>query len=174
VQVGGLTANLLNSQTNPVVWRTRVDPTQALYAWVMNNHWGTNYRAYQEGPVTFRFLLQPHGQYDPVGASKLAIAASQPLLAMRARGVKPAATPRLAIASPEVIVTGMKPSDDGRAIIVRLWNAGNKDVATRVEWSAPAPRRVTVSDTSEQPSREVGREITLPAWSTLTLRAELR
>jgi hypothetical protein len=173
VQVGGLTANLLNSQTNPAVWRARVGPTQALYAWVMNNHWGTNYRAFQEGPVTFRFILRPHGGYDPVAASKLAIAASQPLLVVRARGPKPPPTPRLALASPAVIVTGMKPSDDGRAIMVRLWNASEKDVATAAQWSAPVPRRVTLSDTSEQPGHEIGREIALPAWGTLTLRAEL-
>lgn len=173
VQVGGLTANLLNSQTNPAVWRSRVGSTQALYAWVMNNHWGTNYRAFQEGPVTFRFILRPHGVYEPVLASQLAIAASQPLLVVRARGAKPTTAPRLAIAAREVIVTGMKPSDDGRAIIVRLWNAGEKDVSTAVQWAAPQPRRVTVSDTSEQPSQEIGREIALPAWGALTLRAEL-
>ena len=65
VQLGGLTANLLNSQTNPKVWRATVEPTQKLYPWLMNNHWGTNYRAYQEGPVTFRFALGPHAAYDP-------------------------------------------------------------------------------------------------------------
>ena len=69
VQVGGITATLLNSQTNPDVWRKEVEPTQKLYSWAMNNHWGTNYRAYQEGPVVFRFVLQPHGPFDPAGAS---------------------------------------------------------------------------------------------------------
>ena len=59
IQVGGLTATLLNSQTNPQVWRKKIEPTQKFYAWVMNNHWGTNYRAYQEGPVTFRFRAAP-------------------------------------------------------------------------------------------------------------------
>lgn len=173
VQVGGLTANLLNSQTNPAVWRTNVGPTQALYAWAMNNHWGTNYRAFQEGPTTFRFLLRPHGRYDAVAASKLAIAASQPLLVVRAHGPKPDGAPLVAFESPAVIVTGMKPSDDGRAVIVRLWNAGETTVTTRARWSSPGPRRVTRSDTSEQPARELGDEITLPPWGALTLRAEL-
>lgn len=173
VQVGGLTANLLNSQTNPAVWRKRVGPTQKLYAWVMNNHWGTNYRAFQEGPVTFRFLLRPHLGYDSAAASKLAIAASQPLLAVRARGARTGGAPRFAVDSTEVIVTGMKPSDDGRAIIVRLWNAGAGDVQTRVRLS-PSPRRISLSDTSEKAGREIGETITMRGWSVLTLRAELQ
>ena len=51
VQLGGLTARLLNSQTNPDTWRKTIEPTQQLYSWAMNNHWHTNYRAYQEGPT---------------------------------------------------------------------------------------------------------------------------
>ena len=39
VQVGGLTARLLNSQANPDVWRKTIEPTQQVYSWAMNNHW---------------------------------------------------------------------------------------------------------------------------------------
>ena len=53
-------ATLLNSQTDPDSWRKKIEPTQKLYSWAMNNHWHTNYRAYQEGPVQFRFVLRPH------------------------------------------------------------------------------------------------------------------
>lgn len=173
VEVGGLTAHLLNSQTNPAVWRHSVAPTQKLYAWVMNNHWGTNYRAYQEGPVAFRFLIRPHGAYDPVAASQVAIAASQPLRAVRAHGAPPSGQPRLTVDSPEVIVTALKPSDDRRALIVRLWAAGEHDVKTRLHWAAPEPTRVWLSDTSEEPLHPAGDEIEIPAWGLVTLRAEL-
>ena len=50
----------------------------------MNNHWGTNYRAYQEGPTVFRFVLRPHRRRDPAEASRFATGFSQPLLAVRA------------------------------------------------------------------------------------------
>ncbi len=173
VEVGGLTANLLNSQTNPAVWRKQIGPTQKLYAWVMNNHWGTNYRAYQEGPQTFRFVLRPHAGFEPAAASRLAIAASQPLLAVRAREPRWVSGPRLNVASPEVIVTGIKPSDDGHAIIVRLWGAAGKDATTRIDWAEPKPRRVSYSDTSELPLRDAGETISVPAWSVVTVRAEL-
>ena len=64
-QIGGLTANLLNSQTNPDVWRKHVEPSQKIYSWAMNNHWGTNYRAYQDGPTIFRYVLHPHRRWIP-------------------------------------------------------------------------------------------------------------
>ena len=102
VQVGGVTATLLNSQTNPDVWRKEVGPTQRIYSWAMNNHWGTNYRAYQEGPVRFRYLLRPHRALDPAEASRLAIAQSQPLLPVRGRGPKPDERSRLRLTSNEV------------------------------------------------------------------------
>ncbi|HVU34301.1 MAG TPA: hypothetical protein VHE61_12760, partial [Opitutaceae bacterium] len=172
VQVGGLTADLLNSQTNPAVWRQHVGPTQSLYAWVMNNHWGTNYRAYQEGPVTFRFLLRPHGAYDPAAASRLAIAASQPLQAVRARGPVFAA-PRLTLDSPDVIVTGMKPSDDGRALIVRLWAAADHPVGVHLRFSDPQPTKVWLSDTGERRLRPAGDLVTLPSWGLVSIRADL-
>jgi hypothetical protein len=174
VQVGGLTANLLNSQSNPDVWRKKVGPTQKLYSWAMNNHWGTNYRAYQEGPNVFRFILRPHRSYNPLEASRLATAASQPLLPVPARGAAPQASPRLMLSSPEVLVTGFKTSDDGKAVIIRLWGAAGHDVQTTVTWSQPAPQSVWYSDTSEKPLSKVTHPLTVPAWGVVTLRAELR
>ena len=173
VQVGGLTATLLNSQTNPAVWRKRVGPTQELYSWAMNNHWGTNYRAYQEGPVVFRFALEPHRGVDHARASRLGIGLSQPLLAVGSRGVRPRSASRLTVDAPNVLVTGLKPSDGGDAIIVRLWEAAGRDTTTRVTWSAPAPRSVWMSDVSEAPRERLDGIVTVPAWGVVTLRAEL-
>jgi hypothetical protein len=173
LQVGGLTANLLNSQSNPDVWRKQVGPTQKLYSWAMNNHWGTNYRAYQEGPHVFRFLLRPHRGYNPAGASRLAIAAGQPLLPSAARGAAVRGAPLLQLDTPHVLVTALKPSDDGKALIVRLWGGAGREVMTILAWSAPAPRSVWISDTSERPLTKLAGPLTVPAWGLVTIRAEL-
>lgn len=173
VQVGGLTATLLNSQSNPDTWRKQVGPTQRLVSWAMNNHWGTNYRAHQEGPTVFRFALRPHRGYEPAAAARLAIGLSQPLLAAGARGESPQTASRLTVNSPDVLVTGLKPSDDGRAVIVRLWNASDRDVSTSIVWSQPVPHRVWCSDLSENPRQPLAGPLTLPAWGLVTLRGEL-
>jgi alpha-mannosidase len=173
VQVGGLTANLLNSQSNPAAWRKKVGRTQKLYSWAMNNHWGTNYRAYQEGPHVFRFILRPHRGHDPLASSRLAIAASQPLLPVGARGAKPASASRLQLSSPDVLVTGIEPSDDGRALMVRLWGAAGREARTDLVWSQPKPKQLWLSDTSQQPMRKLKGPVTVPAWGVVTVRAEL-
>jgi alpha-mannosidase len=79
-EIGGISATKLGSQKDPSVWRQHIEPTQTFYSWVMNNHWGTNYRAYQEGIVVFRYALRPHTRYHPALASRLAVSLSLPLL----------------------------------------------------------------------------------------------
>ena len=81
VEVGGITATMLGSQKIPAIWRKHIEPTQTFYSWAMNNHWGTNYLAYQQGPVTFRYALRPHNGTDIAAASRFAIGLAQPLLA---------------------------------------------------------------------------------------------
>ncbi len=171
VQVGGITANLLNSQTNPDVWRKKVERTQKVYSWAMNNHWGTNYRAYQEGPVRFRFLLRPHRKQSPAAASRFATDFSQPLLYTSAQGNAAAAVSLLRVDSSEVNVISLKPSDDGQAFIVRLFGAAGKNTQVKLAWSKPA--QVWMSDTSEKPLQKVDGALAVPAWGVVTLRAVL-
>ncbi len=170
VQVGGLTANLLNSQSDPSVWRKQVGPTQKFYSWVMNNHWGTNYRAYQEGPVLFRYCLWPHGPYNATAASKRAIGLSQPLLVTAAgRG---SIDPPLVLASAEnVLVTGIRPSADGKAVMVRLWESSGRDSTTDLHWSRPI-RSQYMSDLGELPISRLENAVKVPGWGVVTIRTE--
>ena len=172
VQIGGITANLLNSQTNPDVWRKTIEPTQKIYSWAMNNHWGTNYRAYQEGLTVFRFILRPFRNTTPDESTRFATGFSQPLIAVAASGKKVKSTPVLSIEPAGVIVTGFKPSDDGKAVIVRLFGASGKDCNANLNWAEPMPANVYLSDTSEKPLVKAGRNIKVPAWGLVTIRVE--
>jgi hypothetical protein len=174
VQVGGLTATLLNSQTNPDIWRAHVEPTQKLYSWAMNNHWGTNYCAYQEGPTVFRFILRPHGPRDPAQASRFATGFSQPLLATGARGAKPSGTSFLSVEPDDVLVTALKPSDDGGAVIVRLFGTSAQARSARLRWGSATPKGVFLTDTSEHAGKPVGDRIEVSASGLVSLRAEFK
>nr|WP_303652569.1 glycoside hydrolase family 38 C-terminal domain-containing protein [Paludisphaera mucosa] len=171
VQLGGLTANLLNSQGDPAVWRQKIGPTQEVDSWAMNNHWGTNYKAYQEGPAVFRYVVRPHkGRVADAEASRFAVALTQPLVVVPGRGRAPASAPLLQVDPPDVLVAELKPSDDGRAIVVRLMGA-EEPRGVRLTWGL-TPTQVRLSGTGEQPNQEVGDAITVPARSIITLRAE--
>ena len=172
VEVGAITANLIGSQTNPNAWLGKVEPSQTLYSWVMNNHWHTNYRAEQSGPTTFRYALLPHKQYDPIAAQRFGIECSQPLVVVPARGAAPAGRPFLELDTPDVIVASIKPSADGKAQIVRLFGAAGKPAKVNLRWADPAAK----TRVPEQPgrrssgSRSTG-PIDVGAWEIVTLRS---
>lgn len=175
VQVGGITATLVGSQSKPEVWRKHVEPTQKIYSWAMNNHWGTNYRAYQEGPVVFRFLLRPHGKYDAAENSRFAIGASQELVVRPAEapGASEAAPgPRPLVTPADVLVLGMKPSDDGKATLVRLYGASGQTRKAKLAWVGTPPSAVTVSDLGEHPGAPVRGAVEVPGFGVVTLRVE--
>jgi hypothetical protein len=167
VEVGAITAE--------TPWIEQLEPSQTLYSYVMNNYWFTNYKADQEGPTPFRYAVRPHaGPYDPVAAARFGVEASQPLVAVAAGADGPAEIPsRLRVAPQEVLVTCFKPSTDGKAIIVRLFNVGEKTAEAVLTWSEPAPRNVTISNLAEEPGEAAGGPIEVPAMGFVTLRAEL-
>ena len=76
--------------------------------------------------------------------------------------------------SRDVFVTALKPSEDGRAYIVRLFGAAGKPATTELKWSEPAPQAMWVSDASEKPLRPLAGPIDVPAYGIVTVRAEIK
>ena len=179
LEIGEISARMLGSQTKPDIWRKHIEPTQKFYSWVMNNHWGTNYRAYQEGVVTFRYALRPHALhektgYDPAAAARFSTALTQPLVAAHAATDAAAHAPRLPLVRVEpadVLVTALKPSDDGEAWIIRLFGASGENRQAKLIWPYAQPQSLWLSDLSEKPLTRISGAVPVPAWSLVTLRA---
>jgi len=172
MQVGGITANLIGSLSGSKLWIERLEPSQTVYAWVMNNHWHTNYRAEQEGPTVFRFYLMPRtGVFEADAAARLGMELAQPLIATIARG-SDTPQPVLSGLPSNVLVTALKPSDDGKGLIVRLFETAGRAARPALTWASPAPAAVWFSDNSERPLRRIEGAIEVQAWSIVTLRAE--
>jgi alpha-mannosidase len=171
VEIGSISATMLGSQTHPEIWRKHIEPTQTFYSWVMNNHWGTNYRAYQEGPVEFRYALRPHSGYDPASASRFAIGVSQPLVSS-AHGQRSPMALKLRIDQKDVLVQECKRSADGNAWIVRLFGFSGENRRASLTWTDNTPIEVWRSDLREQPLERVGTKVDVPAWELVTLRIE--
>jgi alpha-mannosidase len=171
VEIGYLSATMLGSQTHPEIWRKHIEPTQKFYSWVINNHWGTNYRAYQDGLIEFRYALRPHGAYEPATASRFAIGMSQPLVAS-AQGQRSQTALKLRIDREDVLLQECKRSADGSAWIVRLFGASGEDRKTSLTWTDKTPIKIWRSDLREQPLERLGTEVDVPAWELVTLRIE--
>lgn len=174
VEVGGITANLIGGLNGSKLWLEHLDPSQTVYSWAMNNHWHTNYRAEQEGPTVFRYILHPHSTAGGTGSvGKLALEHDQPFLVLPARGELPN-EPLFVISgkqgSPSVQVTAFKPSDDGQAWIIRLLETGGNDQQIMLNWRNKAHPATWLSDNSELPRTSVEGAVPIPARSVVTLR----
>jgi hypothetical protein len=171
VEVGEISATLPGSQHNNALWRQHIGPTQKFYSWVMNNHWETNYRAYQEGVVEFRYALRANKGYNPAAASQFAIGLSQPLVASVANSKAPSPS-LLQIEPADVLALTLKPSDDGNAWIIRLFGASGEERKARLHWSTRPPSRLWLSDLSEKPIEPLKEEISVSGWDLVTVRAD--
>jgi alpha-mannosidase len=138
VEVGGLTANLPGQQPKPECFLARIEPSQTIYSWVMNNHWYTNYRAEQEGPTAFRYAIRPHGAYDAGAAQRFGIECSQPLVVAAARGPAPQERALLAVEPAGVVVASLLPLPDGKQLAVRLFNASGAQATATIRGRATA------------------------------------
>jgi hypothetical protein len=170
MEMGGLTANLPRSQPNPNAYLKTIKPASRIYSWVMNNHWHTNYRAEQDGPTWFHFAIQPHGAYDPVAATRFGLESTEPLIVAPATGPAPAG-PRVNIEPATVIATAFKPSDDGQALIVRLFNPTDAPQTAHLKWSRPV-RHAWMSSAREEQGEPAPDAIPVAKFGTATLRVE--
>ena len=171
VELGGITATMLGSQRDPSVWRKHIEPTQAVYSWVMNNHWGTNYVAYQEGPVLFRYALRLHHGSDMAAAHRFAIGYSQPLLISRSDGRGSMPAPLLRLEPADVLALALKPSRDGRAWIVRLYGASGDPRQVKLVWSEKTGK-TWMSNLGEDQVAPADESVTVGGSALVTLRVE--
>jgi hypothetical protein len=129
-------------------WLTELPLTNGhLYAYVMNNYWHTNYKAGQGGIHRFRFALTSRPKADNVESARFGWAVSNPLLgvvvAANPQGPLPAApTSLVSVAEPNVLITTVKRADDGKALVVRLWELSGQSTTAhlRLDQHIPATK----------------------------------
>jgi len=102
-------------------WQTETGTSQTLYSYAMNNYWHTNYKADQEGPATFRFVIRPRAANDPIGMTRSGIASDRPMIVLPAAPAAPFGSPLNLLPGP-VLATAIRPAADGAAVMVRLYN----------------------------------------------------
>ena len=122
-------------------WKTLPDTTPTLFSYTMNNYWHTNFKADQDGIVTFSYALVPHGLFNLAKVQRQGLEFNQPLLVVPA-SVKRKADPLFTLSNPNVIVTRIEPAGGGFRI--RLFNAGGAPESLRINWIAFQPSRINI------------------------------
>ena len=153
-------------------WRTSLPPGTTLYSYAMNNYWHTNYAASQEGPAALHYALTPHGRFSAAAAYKAGVEQSQPLLVRLASRSARLPGPLFSIENADVVVTSVMPSADGKAAMVRLFNAGETTTSCRIKWGSLSPKKVWLSDLKEEAGKPAPGEFSLPRFGILTLRCD--
>ena len=101
-----------------------------LYAYVFNNYWFTNYKASQDGDLTFRFSLTSMPKYDPVAASHFGQSVRNPLMAVvgtAAQSKMPDEASFCLVKPSNVVVQAMKEAESGDGTILRLREIAGKN-----------------------------------------------
>ncbi len=153
-------------------WKMRLSPGQTLFSYVTNNYWHTNYKADQEGWVTLRYAVRPHGTFDAPEAKRFGLELSRPLVAAPADSSSRPLAPLFRIEPPDVIVTSLRPSEDEGALMIRLYNASAQKRSVKLTWEAFRPAAVYHSSPFENKKKEIAFPLDLPPFGILTVRAD--
>jgi hypothetical protein len=168
VEIGALTDETPR-ESERRVWLRKLEPSTTVFSYAMNNYWHTNYKADQEGPVTLRYAVSPHLGSDPAVAKKLALEASTPLVVVAADPAAPAPRFPLTIGPGSLVATSLKPTADGRAWVLRLYNASDRPEALRISGKAADRGRVFLSDVDGAQGPRLSGPLEVPPSGLLTL-----
>jgi len=174
VEIGRMTDETLFEKSGRR-WRTEIGPTQTLYSYAMNNYWHTNYRADQEGPVTLRYSIRPHGAYSSAEVVRFGLERTRPLLAAAADISKPLPKAPFTIASTTVVATSLQSAEPDfyRALLLRLYNPSGIEADAVISTAPPRgrpPLAMFRSDPFGNSGSRIMNRVRLKPWETITLR----
>jgi hypothetical protein len=126
-------------------WLTELPMTNGhVYSYAMNNYWHTNYKAGQGGDHVFHYAITSRAKAGNVESARFGWAVSNPLcgvvVAAQPQGPLPGEpTCLISVAEPNVLVTAVKRADDGKALVVRLWELTGQATTAHVQLDRRLP-----------------------------------
>lgn len=119
-------------------WFTEFPYSSRIFSWVMNNVWFVNYKGYQEGPVSFRYVLLPHKGFDMTSTQQKSISIHQPLLI--SNNITANQTNIFALEGDASIMhTFFQALPDNQGWKLRLWNCSENPASSRLNWKSTVP-----------------------------------
>ena len=153
----------------------------AIYSLLFANNFGTNFSVSQTGTVLFRYAIASGpGELGIGSAADFGAAAQSPVSTIftdrQGERPLPPSGSLLSIDNPIVRLLTLKKAEDGRGLILRLWNTSREDAVARVELPALEIARAVECNVLEQDSgnelrcEEHNLTVRLPAETLKTLR----
>jgi hypothetical protein len=111
----------------------------AIYSCLTSNNFGTNFSVSQSGPLLFRYRLSlREGGADDAESAAFGSASAMPMTAIfsekrgKVAGALPYAKGFLEIDHPAAQLLAFKRAEDGKGLIIRLWNVSARPIKARL------------------------------------------
>lgn len=156
-----------------------------IYSHVMQNNFGTNFSCAQVADVLFRYVLTTRGGTLTDAQSALwARQAVCPMMTIFTDGSRPGMLPPAAeflrVESADVVLLACKRAEDGRGLVLRLWNLADRDVTAPVSLPLVRIASVQLTNLVEEdlgpvvPCSTHQFSLPIPPHSTATVRVTLQ
>ncbi len=153
-------------------WLRTIQPSSLLYSYAMNNYWHTNYKADQEGPVEFRYAIQPHAAFSPAAAARFGRERREPLVVTPADESRPPAKSLFHISPDDVMVSSVKPIAEGDAWLVYLYNPAASDQRITLQFDPVVRATARRSDAFGKVMESFRGPIPIAAYGSIYLRVD--
>jgi alpha-mannosidase len=162
IEIGAITAEKR--------WLRDTENAQNLFSYVMNNYWHTNYKADQDGLITFRYSMQPHGELLMEDVVRFGLGQREPLIAVPAAGPAKNDVQLYELDSFSIISISTKPIGDEGAWLLCLYNPTSLNHSTSIHWRGNTSVTFHASDASGSNGEVYGGGIQVPAYGTSYVR----
>jgi alpha-mannosidase len=171
---------------NRGVWPETFAPKRsAIFSYVYNNYWHTNYRAEQGGEATFRYVMTSGKALAPQDLAQLGRAAMTPLetdevidqdkVGNPERPLEPGPVSFLQVDGSGVVAENWKAAEDGNGTVLRLLETAGAENTVTVRFPLLRLQHAWLCTAMEEDIREIRAggssvEITLKPHEIVTLR----
>ena len=155
------------------LWKKKTTLANTFYSYAMNNYWFTNYKADQEGEVTFSYTLFPHNKFDAAEAARKGLERNQPLIVSDGTKSNVQLKPLFTIKNKNMILSTIHPSVDKKGVILRLYNASYQSLKPEINWGRLQPKKIYWSNANQEKLQAFNPDTSWPPFSFKTLYLEL-
>jgi len=167
IEIGSIT----NDPRSSVGWIKQLPASTRVYSYVMNNYWETNYKASQPGRTSFNYALLPHGTFDQAAATRFGMEQGHPLIVVPVDQNSQSMPSLFELSTDEVIASTVKPADQGRGLIVRLYNPTAETQSVSMTWHKK-PKQIWLSNPAEEKIAKADMPLHMFPYEIITLRVQ--
>jgi alpha-mannosidase len=163
-------------------WPAEFKPkSSAIFSWLMNNYWGTNFPAWQGGDFTFRYAITSDAQFNAQSLTRFGLEALTPLERDDVPGTQDSSllpnqeASLLEVGNPGVTLLTWKRAEDGDGTILRLQDTSGETSNIRIHSPFLTFERAWLCNLLEDNQADIkiqGEDLSVPIkpFQALTLR----